>query len=332
MRAFGPNDELRECPASYSRTRKNLLIAERRAKIARGTGLSVIRQARYSASRAAASITGHAWQPGRIMRSIVYATINERRPRFLGEGFACFSSAAFLDAFGVGAVLSRSLRGSSGGNRLDQRRIVVLHTADPFADLPADHPLRRIRDEQRFQLRGVGRLFAKPCRPGLRREDHGHPVMELGTELVRLSRDDREAAHPFVGRRLPVLPHAGQRDGTEVPPSPQLIASPVAFAIEYCWPRVLRKSDVRSGFGRPAAARCALRLAHRNFALPQAPFIPRPGRNQRSAAVLRLLESANASRGSARRRAAGGPTRRRLFGSGTTAPARGGNPHRRRQG
>ena len=42
-----------------------------------------------------------------VERNILEA-MRERRPRFLGEGFARFSSAAFLDASGLGAVLDWS--------------------------------------------------------------------------------------------------------------------------------------------------------------------------------------------------------------------------------
>src|SRR5271155_2934220 len=42
----------------------------------------------------------------RVERKIVQA-MRERRPRFLGERFARFSSAAFFDASGVGAILDR---------------------------------------------------------------------------------------------------------------------------------------------------------------------------------------------------------------------------------
>jgi|SRR6267154_1961862 len=42
----------------------------------------------------------------RVERNIMQA-MRERRPRFLGERFAHFSSAAFLDASGVGAILDR---------------------------------------------------------------------------------------------------------------------------------------------------------------------------------------------------------------------------------
>ena len=35
--------------------------------------------------------------------------------------------------------------------------------------------------------------------PHLRTEDHRHPVVKLGAQLVWRRRDDREAAHPFTG-------------------------------------------------------------------------------------------------------------------------------------
>src|SRR5262245_58353468 len=60
-------------------------------------------------------------------------------------------------------------RSDQGLNRLHQARIVVLYAADARADRPADHPLRRVRGEQRFRLRRVGRFFAEPCGPGFGR-------------------------------------------------------------------------------------------------------------------------------------------------------------------
>src|SRR5271169_4334116 len=42
----------------------------------------------------------------RVERNIMQA-MRERRPRFLSERFARFSSAPFLDTFGVGAILDR---------------------------------------------------------------------------------------------------------------------------------------------------------------------------------------------------------------------------------
>ena len=73
-------------------------------------------------------------------------------------------------------------------NRFDEARIVVPDIADAGADRPADHLLGRVGGQQRFEPL-LGRRFlalAEPLRPGLRREDRGHPVMQGGAELVRL--------------------------------------------------------------------------------------------------------------------------------------------------
>jgi hypothetical protein len=39
----------------------------------------------------------------------------------------------------------------------------------------------------------------------------GHAVVELGAQLVRLRRDDRERADPLAGPRFPILPYARER-------------------------------------------------------------------------------------------------------------------------
>src|SRR6266446_9321018 len=49
--------------------------------------------------------------------------------------------------------------------RLDQRRILVLDVADSLVDWPDHHVLDRVGNEQRFQLFGICRLLAEPCRP-----------------------------------------------------------------------------------------------------------------------------------------------------------------------
>jgi|SRR5271165_4316565 len=53
-------------------------------------------------------------------------------------------------------------------DRLDQALVIVLDVADPRADGPGDHLLRRVRREQGFELRRLGGLLAKPRRPPIR--------------------------------------------------------------------------------------------------------------------------------------------------------------------
>jgi len=84
------------------------------------------------------------------------------------------------------------------GDRLDQARIVIPDVADARAHRPADH-IGRVGGQQRLQIRHVGRLFAKPSRPCLGLEDHRHPIMDSGAQLVRRGGDDRETAHPLAG-------------------------------------------------------------------------------------------------------------------------------------
>jgi len=67
-------------------------------------------------------------------------------------------------------------------DRLDEARVVVLDVADARAHRPANHFFRRAGDQQRLELRHVRRLFPKPLRPGLRLEDHRHPVVKLGAQ------------------------------------------------------------------------------------------------------------------------------------------------------
>jgi hypothetical protein len=69
-------------------------------------------------------------------------------------------------------------------NRLHQTWIVVLDVADTRADRPANHPMRRVGNRQRFQLSLVCRLLTKPCRP-CHAENHGHAIMKSGAQFVR---------------------------------------------------------------------------------------------------------------------------------------------------
>jgi hypothetical protein len=49
-----------------------------------------------------------------------------------------------------------------------------------------------------LELARVGRL-PQPCRPGLRAEDHRHPIVKLRAQVVRRTGDDSEAPDPFAG-------------------------------------------------------------------------------------------------------------------------------------
>ena len=66
------------------------------------------------------------------------------------------------------------------------------------AHRPADHLIGRVGGQQSFQMRLACRFLAEPRRPGLGRENHGHAVMQLGAQFVRLRGDDREAANAFA--------------------------------------------------------------------------------------------------------------------------------------
>jgi hypothetical protein len=97
------------------------------------------------------------------------------------------------------------------GNRLDQARIVVPDVADARAHRPANHVIRRVGGQQRLELRHVDGFFAEPGRPCVGLQDHRHAIVDFGAELIRRGGDDREAADPFAGRRVPVLPHTRER-------------------------------------------------------------------------------------------------------------------------
>jgi len=57
---------------------------------------------------------------------------------------------------------------------------------------------------------GVYRLLSESPRPRLRPKDHRHTVVQLGAQLIERRSDNRDAAHPFAGRRAPILPYASQ--------------------------------------------------------------------------------------------------------------------------
>ena len=85
-----------------------------------------------------------------------------------------------LAAFPDGGLRHGSDRLRSAAIGSMRRRIVVLDVADARAHRPADHVIGRVGGQQRLELRQLGRLFAKPHRPGLRCEHHRHAVVQLG--------------------------------------------------------------------------------------------------------------------------------------------------------
>jgi hypothetical protein len=50
-------------------------------------------------------------------------------------------------------------------DRLDQARVVILDVADARTDRPANHVFGRVGDQQRLELRQLGRIFTGQFEP-----------------------------------------------------------------------------------------------------------------------------------------------------------------------
>lgn len=76
----------------------------------------------------------------------------------------------------------------------------LLRTFPTRAHRPACHLGRRVGCERGLEAGRVRRLLSESCGPPFELQDRRHAVVDLGAQLVRRCRDDRKAAHPFIGR------------------------------------------------------------------------------------------------------------------------------------
>ena len=85
----------------------------------------------------------------------------------------------------------------------------LLRTFPTRAHRPACHLGRRVGCERGLEAGRVRRLLSESCGPPFELQDRRHAVVDLGAQLVRRCRDDRKAAHPFIGRDR-ISPEAGR--------------------------------------------------------------------------------------------------------------------------
>ena len=83
---------------------------------------------------------------------------------------------------------------STGTDRFDQARVVVLDVADPRAHGRAGHLVEGERRQQSLERGCLDRLFAESTRPRLGFQDYRHAVVEMRAQLVRGGGDDREGS------------------------------------------------------------------------------------------------------------------------------------------
>ena len=113
-----------------------------------------------------------------------------------------------------GAVLGRSHAASSGAIR-DGSSVAGLFTRGEtgYASMaPAGYGPRMARSSS-----GRGRLARDPALLVLRPEDHGHPVVERGHDLVGRRGDDRVGGMRRAVGVVPDVVEAGEREGARVP-------------------------------------------------------------------------------------------------------------------
>lgn len=84
-----------------------------------------------------------------------------------------------------------------------------LRTFPTRAHRPACHLGRWVGCERGLEAGRVRRLLSESCGPPFELQDRRHAVVDLGAQLVRRCRDDRKAAHPFIGRDR-ISPEAGR--------------------------------------------------------------------------------------------------------------------------
>lgn len=95
---------------------------------------------------------------------------------------------------------------------LNAPRIVVGRTVDDRVDRSLDHRLGRIALQQGQQLDGILDLRIEPAVVRLRRQDHGHPVVQRTHQLVGVGGEQRTRLDHFAFA-APPFPQA--RDGEE---------------------------------------------------------------------------------------------------------------------
>src|SRR5581483_647070 len=108
---------------------------------------------------------------------------------------------------GLYTVLQKLALSGSCGGLLDERSIVVLRLVDAQADAMRGHARRVIRLYVMHELSYVLVCGIEPCAVVLRPNDDRHAVMKRPHQVVRFSRDKRDAP-----QSLPVRRNAGERE------------------------------------------------------------------------------------------------------------------------